>query len=818
MGGKRFKKGRRNDDRGGAKRQRHGEDTRDQRGDNRDENGGWTNGFVFENAVFDAFYKAQFIVRDEEWDDFKTFLQRPLPACFRLNPNFLFVEKLSDELMSLMGKKIEATETTPEIDAVSRLEWCPNAYKMAVDKRVIRKEESMKELHEWMKRNTENGNITRQEAVSMVPPLALNVSPHHKCLDLCAAPGSKTSQLLEIINRSLDSPEDQQGLIVANDCDADRAYLLTHQCRRINSPLLMITVHPGQNFPRIEDGSKESGVFDRVLCDVPCSGDGTLRKNPAIWKKWTTASGGALHPLQVQIATRGFQLTKSGGLMVYSTCSMSPYENESCVAEILRQSDGKLELIDGRQFLPHFRARPGLTTWNVLDDHPYQKSKKEDVEVKTDVETKMISTKGPAVGGHLERAIELGLAHYKTYDDVPEHRKHAIRKSMFPPSPEELEWMHLERCLRCLPQDEDTGGFFVATFRKLSASSEDDKTEPVIEEKNTMEVDSLSQGSKKLDWLCPTCKSTNFLNKEACYSCKATKPVDPEFVTRNQKQNKGKFQQKGGVNYHPWDKGSYDLVKDFYGFSDSLSSDAFYVRDDFNNTTQLKQGNSSSGDSNDGSDDKASADDQKISFSRSVYYMPAPLRNIMKGDNKDQLKIVTAGLKILDRKPKGPSKDPTCEYRILQEAVELLVDHVQKRKVTIPIQDFCNVLEGGLVSLRTMAQDSLDAISKIEPGPFICTYEYKKIDKIAREDQRVSTDNSYSVNEGFSFHAMCWKGNGQSMNVMCNKVELESMKHKFSALEILRPKISSTSIKSSNDSIDAKDETPSSNDSAATSI
>lgn len=158
----------------------------------------------------------------------------------------------------------------------------------------------------------------------MVPPLALNVEPHHKCLDMCAAPGSKTSQLLEIVNRSLKHPEERQGLVVANDADTSRAYMLVHQCRRINSPLLLVTTHQGQQFPILKDVNGDA-LFDRVLCDVPCSGDGTLRKNPEIWAKWSARNSHSLHPLQLNIASRGLLLLKPGGLMVYSTCSMSPY-------------------------------------------------------------------------------------------------------------------------------------------------------------------------------------------------------------------------------------------------------------------------------------------------------------------------------------------------------------------------------------------------------------------------------------------------------------------------------------------------------------
>jgi len=149
---------------------------------------------------------------------------------------------------------------------------------------------------------------------------------------MCAAPGSKTTQLLEIVNRSLLDPDpSRRGLVVANDSDTDRAYMLVHQCKRINSPLLVVTTHKGQYFPFIADEASAVvcpcpvAFFDRVLCDVPCSGDGTLRKNPAIWKRWSTSMGMTLHPLQLMIAKRGLQLLKDDCLMVYSTCSMSPY-------------------------------------------------------------------------------------------------------------------------------------------------------------------------------------------------------------------------------------------------------------------------------------------------------------------------------------------------------------------------------------------------------------------------------------------------------------------------------------------------------------
>lgn len=84
----------------------------------------------------------------------------------------------------------------------------------------------------------------------MVPVTLLGVEPHHRCLDMCAAPGSKTIQLLEQIHGTYDNKL-QQGFVVANDTDMKRAYMLTHQARRLNSPSLFITSNDARFFPNL---------------------------------------------------------------------------------------------------------------------------------------------------------------------------------------------------------------------------------------------------------------------------------------------------------------------------------------------------------------------------------------------------------------------------------------------------------------------------------------------------------------------------------------------------------------------------------------
>lgn len=97
------------------------------------------------------------------------------------------------------------------------------------------------------------------------------------------------------------------GLLVANDSDAQRTHLLIHQSARLPSPAFLVTnldasIYPVLRVPAhaVGDGARRAEqdvqlLFDRILCDVPCSGDGTLRKNLGIWKHWQALDGNGLH-------------------------------------------------------------------------------------------------------------------------------------------------------------------------------------------------------------------------------------------------------------------------------------------------------------------------------------------------------------------------------------------------------------------------------------------------------------------------------------------------------------------------------------------
>jgi 16S rRNA C967 or C1407 C5-methylase (RsmB/RsmF family) len=92
---------------------------------------------------------------------------------------------------------------------------------------------------------------------------------------------------LEYLHDNVVDKVKTSGFVIANDADAKRAYMLTHQARRLNLPALFVSVVDARKFPSFKFGPElRSFKFDKVLCDVPCSGDGTLRKNVGLWKTY----------------------------------------------------------------------------------------------------------------------------------------------------------------------------------------------------------------------------------------------------------------------------------------------------------------------------------------------------------------------------------------------------------------------------------------------------------------------------------------------------------------------------------------------------
>ncbi|PIO69985.1 hypothetical protein TELCIR_08171 [Teladorsagia circumcincta] len=144
---------------------------------------------VKENEKYWAFYKAQKLFPEEEWDAFCNALRTDLPVSFRVQGCHKDRDRLMHELETKFFIPIAQSKDSDVTEA-------------------------------------ELGHISRQEAVSMIPPLLLNPDSDHLVLDMCAAPGSKTAQLIEMMHENTPTPS---GMLIANDVDKKRCYMLIHQ-------------------------------------------------------------------------------------------------------------------------------------------------------------------------------------------------------------------------------------------------------------------------------------------------------------------------------------------------------------------------------------------------------------------------------------------------------------------------------------------------------------------------------------------------------------------------------------------------------------
>ena len=161
-----------------------------------------------------------------------------------------------------------------------------------------------------------------QEPSAMAPAAMLPIDEGDKVLDLCAAPGGKSTELGAKLNRT--------GMLVSNDISASRAKALLKNIEINGIPnALIVNEAPhklAENFPEF---------FDKILVDAPCSGEGMFRKEPAIIKNWEQYGVGYYSKLQREILPSAIKMLKPGGYMVYSTCTFSTLEDEGSLKFIL---------------------------------------------------------------------------------------------------------------------------------------------------------------------------------------------------------------------------------------------------------------------------------------------------------------------------------------------------------------------------------------------------------------------------------------------------------------------------------------------------
>ncbi|CAL8297065.1 unnamed protein product [Lota lota] len=632
--------------------------------DNRD-NASWGAGYtdiVKENKLFEDYYKELGLVPEGEFEQFMDAMREPLPATIRITGYKSHAKEILHCLKEKYFKDIQEVEIDGvKLEAPTPLSWYPDelAWQTNMSRKIIRKSPLLEKFHQFLVSETESGNISRQEAVSMIPPLLMKIEPHHKILDMCAAPGSKTAQLIEMLHADMEVPF-PEGFVIANDVDNKRCYLLVHQAKRLNSPCIMVVNHDASCIPTLQvatDGKRDVLFYDRILCDVPCSGDGTMRKNIDVWKKWTTANSLHLHGLQLRIAVRGVEQLAVGGRMVYSTCSLNPIEDEAVIAALLEKSEGTLELADCSVDLPGLKWMPGVSSW------------------------KLMTKEGQW---------------YSDFSQVPSSRHTQIRPTMFPPTDsDKLASFHLDRCMRVLPHHQNTGGFFLAVLVK-KAPMPWNKRGPKPRKEPPSGASTPAEGAPPTeDVPCAAVpvggegQPDNDKAEEAPKSDQPPTARDPVCGPPPYKKMKLFGFKEDPFVFLSEDDPVFTPIQSFYDLSPEFPK--------LNVLTRSHEGKK-----------------------RHLYMVSKELRNVML-NNSERMKVINTGVKVWSRNSDGEQFG--CAFRLAQEGIYTLYPYIRSRMITVSVEDIKILLTQENPFLSKLQSNAHAQAKNIGMGSIVLRYK-----------------------------------------------------------------------------------------------
>jgi len=275
----------------------------------------------------------------------------------RLSKIFSVREALAERMASIQLRSsirintlspLSPDEIKTKLDAMGAelgpIDWCPGAYHLLSDKRAVAESELF-----------QDGHVYIQNASSLIPALAMQPQAGDRILDVCAAPGGKTAHIQALANGKAE--------IIANDAMKPRLSKLEEVLTTFHVNDATITNFEGQFIDRHVEGS-----FDSILLDAQCSGEGMLDLSHGnALRFWSMERVIKMSYLQQKMLTSAWKVLKPGGVLIYSTCTFGPEENEGPVSRHLKHNvDAVIEPID----LDIPGHAPGLKSWDGQPFHP----------------------------------------------------------------------------------------------------------------------------------------------------------------------------------------------------------------------------------------------------------------------------------------------------------------------------------------------------------------------------------------------------------------------------------------------------------------
>jgi len=264
----------------------------------------------------------------EEYDDFYASQNTPLPKTLRVN-----TLKNSKEEFLKWAKK-------------SHPDWILNPHPFGEDIFLIDREDRSTPLGKSL--GHIQGRFYIQEASSCLPPKALNSQPGEHVLDLCAAPGSKSTQIAAQMQG--------EGLLLVNEFSASRAKILVFNLQKIGVPHGILAHCNGEKI-----GALLPNFFDKILVDAPCTGEGTFRKDSKALDHWSLKKIKSAAILQQSLLESAFLALKEGGTIIYSTCTLGPEENEMVVEKFLEKHPEDAQILPLSDLFLGAEKCPGLS-------------------------------------------------------------------------------------------------------------------------------------------------------------------------------------------------------------------------------------------------------------------------------------------------------------------------------------------------------------------------------------------------------------------------------------------------------------------------